>query len=80
MQQQVLILTKQQQILQAALGEPLEDYLRRRYVDDGLSLEQLADALAGATRSDPLVIGTLSRWLGQLGVTARRPGRPRSAA
>jgi hypothetical protein len=67
-QQQVLILTKFQQQIQAGLGEPLVEFLRRRYIDEELTLAQVAAELdVGA--------GTLSRWLVQLGIEARRPGR-----
>jgi hypothetical protein len=70
MQQQVLILTAAQQRLQARLGEPLEGYLRRRYLKDGLTLAELATEL-------DFDISALSRWLGQFGIEARRRGRPR---
>lgn len=73
MQQQVLILTKQQQLLQARLGEPLVEFLQRRYLEDGRTLSQVAEEIGVGS-------GTVSRWLWQLGIEARRPGRPRSAA
>lgn len=55
------------QVLQAELGRPLEDVIRERYVDEGATLQELADEL-GVGES------TLSRWLTQLGIQARRQG------
>lgn len=67
MQQQVLILTREQQVIQARLGERIEDYLRRRYIDDGLTLGELGAELG-------VTAGAVSRWLVQCGIPARRGG------
>lgn len=74
MQQQVLK-TRAMQILEGRLGEPLEVFIRRRYVDEGATLRDVADELG-------LSVGTVSRWLPQLGVPARFPGQrsPRAEA
>lgn len=68
MQQQVPVLTKQQQLCQIRLGEPLVDYLERRYIREGLTLAEVADEL-------DLVPSTVSKWLWNLGIEARKPGR-----
>jgi hypothetical protein len=69
MQQQVVLLTRDQQILQARLGEPLEAWLRRRYLDDKLTLREMAAEIGFGVPS-------LSRWLRQFAIEARRQGRP----
>jgi hypothetical protein len=71
MQQQVLILTREQQRIQARLGEPIEQWLRRRYQQDELTLDQLgAEVGVGAS--------AMSRWLAQFGIEARRSGPRKS--
>lgn len=67
MQQQV-VLTKQQQIIQIGLGEPLQGFLERRYVQEGKTLAEIGDEL-------DIRLSTVSRWLWQFGIVARRPGR-----
>jgi len=61
-------LTKAQIVVQMELGEPLGEYLNRRYHAEGATLAEIADALR-------IEISTASRWLGQFGIAARRPGR-----
>lgn len=56
------------QLMEQRLGEPLEVYLQRRYHTEGLTLRQIADELG-------LSVGTVSRWLPQLGIEARFPGQ-----
>ena len=69
MQEHVVILTRDQQILQARLGEPLDVWLRRRYLEDGLTLREIASEVGFG-------VPALSRWLRQFGIEARRQGRP----
>lgn len=58
---------------EAELGEDLVAYLTRKYVTDGLDQR----AIAGLLDVNP---GTVARWMSQLGVRARRTGRPRKVA
>lgn len=55
------------QVLQARLGRPLEVVVEELYVDQQKTLAEVATQL-GIGES------TLSRWLPQLGIVARRPG------
>lgn len=71
MQQQVVVLSKAQQITQHRLGESLAGYMERRYIADGLTLGQLASELS-------ISVPTASRWLWQFRIEARRPG-PKAA-
>lgn len=67
----IVFRTRAMQILEHRLDEPLEVYLRRRYVDEGLSTTQLAEAL-GVNH------GTVSRWLAHFRIPARPAGVPRT--
>lgn len=60
--------TKAMLVLEHRLGEPMEDYLRRRYLDEGATTNQIGDELG-------LNNATVSRWLGSLGIEARFPGQ-----
>lgn len=66
--QQIVVLTRDQQFVQADLGVALEDYLAHQYTKDGRTLSEIAAAL----HRDP---ATISRWLRQFGIEARRQGR-----
>lgn len=66
-------MTKQQQLIQMGLrGESLGAFLERRYVQEGATLAEIGDDLG-------IRLSTVSRWLWQFGIAARRPG-PRRAA
>lgn len=67
MQQQVLILTKDQQLIQARLGRPLDEFIREEYVTKARDLAEVSGDLG-------IGISTLSRWMTQLGIPARRKG------
>lgn len=60
--------TRSMQVVEFRLGEPIEVYLRRRYLDDGATTHEIATELG-------LNNGTISRWMAQLGVEARFPGQ-----
>lgn len=60
--------TKAMLVLEHRLGEPMEDYLRRRYVDEGATTHQIGQELG-------LNNATVSRWLSLLGIEARFPGQ-----
>jgi hypothetical protein len=64
----VILKTKTMQIVEYRLGEPIELYLRRRYIDEGETLATIAADLG-------LVAPTLSRWLAALGIEARISGQ-----
>lgn len=49
------------------LGEPINEYLRRRFVDDHVNINKLADELGIAYR-------TLLVWLEVTGIYSRRLG------
>lgn len=56
------------QRLEALHGTPIEDLLRRLYVEQGLTVEGVG-AFLGITK------GAASRWLDRFGVEIRRPRR-----
>jgi hypothetical protein len=67
--------TKAMLVMEHRLGEPIEVYLERRYIRDGLTTVQIADEL-GVDK------GTISRWMSTVGVAARltgQRGRPAEA-
>lgn len=68
MQQHFAGLTRSQIVAQAEVGEPLGQYLNRRYHTQGATLAEIAADLR-------IEISTASRWLAQFGIAARRPGR-----
>lgn len=55
-------------LLEIRIGEPVENYLSRRYLHDGVTTQAIADELG-------LNNGTISRWMAQLGIEARYMGR-----
>ena len=72
MQQKSVLRTKAMQVIEHDLGEPLEVYLRRRYLDEGLTTVEIAAALNVNN-------GTVSRWMAHFGIPARLHGTRRSA-
>lgn len=60
--------TKGMLVLEHRLGEPMESYLHRRYIEEGATTHQIGDELG-------LNNATISRWLGVLGIEARFPGQ-----
>jgi len=63
-------------VMEHRLGEPIEVYLRRRYVVDGQTTIQIGQELG-------LNNGTVSKWLRDLGIEARltgQRGKPAEAA
>jgi DNA-binding MarR family transcriptional regulator len=56
MEQQVVCRTREMQRIEARYGEPMGDILRRLYVENGLTVDQVAREL-GYTK------GAISRWL-----------------
>lgn len=65
--------TKAMLVIEHRLGEPIEAYLHRRYILDGLTTVQIGDELG-------LNNGTVSKWLGFAGIEARFPGQRAKAA
>lgn len=59
--------SKRIQEVEKALGEPIEEYLRRRFVDDGVHLHDLKDELG-------IAYPTLIKLLKLAGVYGRRLG------
>lgn len=57
------IKTKGQQVLERRIGEPIEVFLRRRYVVDRATQDEIAADLGGLDRA------TVSRWLRDFGIT-----------
>lgn len=57
------IKTRGQQVVERRIGEPIEAYLRRRYVVEKASQEAIATELGGLDRA------TVSRWLRDFGIT-----------
>jgi hypothetical protein len=73
MREQVLTKTRHMQILEARLGRPLEVVLEEMYIDQGMTLAQVAAQFE-------VTEGTISDWLRRVGIIARRPGPlPRAA-
>lgn len=54
--------TRGQQVLERRLGEPLDEVLRRRYVDEGATQDQIAADWS-------IDRATVSRWLRDFGIT-----------
>jgi hypothetical protein len=71
-QQKSVLRTKAMQVIEHDLGEPLELYLRRRYLDEGLTTVEIAAALNVNN-------GTVSRWMAHFGIPARLHGSRRTA-
>lgn len=61
----VVLKSNAQQILEARLGEPLQDALDRWYHRDGLTQEQIAEKLGGYNQS------TVTRWMRQFNIPVR---------
>ncbi|MEO7332812.1 MAG: sigma factor-like helix-turn-helix DNA-binding protein [Gemmatimonadales bacterium] len=66
MQQQVLIKTRQMQVVEHRLGKAIEVYIRERY-EAGATQAEIAEELG-------LTFSTVSRWMAQLGIVARLTG------
>lgn len=66
MQQQVVLRTREMQLIEAEYDRPIEELLRSLYVDDGLLVDEIAEKLH-------LTKGTVSRWMARFGIAARRP-------
>jgi transcriptional regulator of acetoin/glycerol metabolism len=64
--------TKAMQVVEQQIGEPIEDYLRRRYEGDRWTTDEIARELG-------LNNGTVSRWMAHFGIAARLIG-PRRVA
>jgi hypothetical protein len=71
-QQKSVLRTKAMQVIEHQLGEPLEVYLRRQYLDEWLTTAEIAAALNVNN-------GTVSRWMAHFGIPARLHGARRSA-
>lgn len=56
--------TREQQIVEARHGAPVEVLLRRLYVAEGLTQQQVADTLGVSVRS-------VIRWMIDLGIPSR---------
>jgi DNA-binding transcriptional ArsR family regulator len=67
MEQQVVYRTREMQDLEAAWGEPMGDILRRLYLEDGLTVEQVGLRLGKSK-------GAISRWLERFGIPTRGHG------
>lgn len=66
--QEQVLKSRAMQMTEHRLGEPLEDYLRRRYVLEGATLAIIAGELS-------INVSTASRWLAHLRIEARFPGQ-----
>lgn len=56
--------TREQQFVEARHGAPVEALLRRLYVTEGLTQQQVADTLGVSVRS-------VIRWMADLGIPTR---------
>lgn len=65
--------TRPMQLMERRTGVPLEETLRKLYHEQGMTLAEVAGVL-GVTS------GTVSRWMGALGIEARFPGQRGSEA
>lgn len=57
--------TKRMKEVESMIGEPIEEYLRRKFVDDNLSLQTISQELGIAYR-------ILLQWLERAGVYSRK--------
>lgn len=65
-EQQVVLRTREMQLIEAEHGQPIDALLRDLYVEQGLGVQDIAERLH-------LTKGTVSRWMDRLGIPARRP-------
>ena len=70
MQQKSVLLTRAMQLIEIDLGESLETFLRRRYLDEGRTTVEIAEELNVNS-------GTVSRWMAHFGIPARLHGSRR---
>lgn len=64
---QVVIRSREMQLIEARRGASMDEILRDLYLDRGLTLEQVGAEL-GISK------GAVSRWLERFRISARRPG------
>lgn len=64
----VPIRTAEMQRIEARLGQPIDETLRKLYVDRGLTVRQVGSELG-------VTAGVVSRWLERFGIPARKPGQ-----
>lgn len=69
-QQKSVLRTKAMQVIEHQLGEPLEAFLRRRYLEEGRTTVEIAVELNVNN-------GTVSRWMAHFGIPARLTGSRR---
>lgn len=71
MQQKSVLKTRAMQVIEFRLGEPLEQFLRRRYIDEDRTTVEIAEEL-------DVNSGTVSRWMAHFSIPARLHGPRRS--
>jgi DNA-binding MarR family transcriptional regulator len=68
MQRSIYLKTRPMLKVEQRIGEPLETFLERRYVDEGKTQREIGEEL-GVDDS------TVNRWMAALGIEARFPGQ-----
>lgn len=61
-----ILKSRQEQLVEIRFGEPVEALLRRLYIEEGLTQEQIAERLGVGRRS-------IIRWFGKYGLVGRHP-------
>ena len=72
MERTIVFKSRPMQVVEARIGQSLEEFIRERY-EAGKTQREIATEL-GVTD------GTISRWMVQLGIEARFPGPRRAEA
>lgn len=71
-QQKSVLKTRAMQVIEHRLDEPLEAFLRRRYIDEDRTTVEIAEEL-------DVNSGTVSRWMAHFDIPARLHGSRRPA-
>lgn len=72
MDRTIVLKSRGMQLVEHRLGRPLEDVLTELYVDQGMTVKQVATELGVSGAS-------VSRWMSELGIAARYIGSKKAA-
>ena len=72
MDRTIILKSRGMQLVEHRLGRPLEEVLADLYVDQGMTVKQVAEELGVSSAS-------VSRWMSELGIEARYIGTRKAA-